>query len=65
MAWKVAKAARASPGGHDLVGKVERHSFEKLTANRERMKGNSMTTLVLLARLLPAVWGVADETPTP
>jgi DNA-binding MarR family transcriptional regulator len=49
--------------GHDVVRKVERHSFKKLTANLESLKGDSVAALVSAARLLPAVLGVADEEP--
>jgi DNA-binding MarR family transcriptional regulator len=49
--------------GHDVVRKVERHSFKRLTANLKGVNGNSVVALVSAARLLPAVLGVADEKP--
>lgn len=47
----------------NLVVKVERHSFEGLTANLTKLQPDSVAVVVSAARLLPAVLEVSHEKP--
>ena len=51
------------PKAKNLVAKVERHSFEALTANLTNLQPDSVAVLVSAARLLPAVLEVSHEKP--
>jgi DNA-binding MarR family transcriptional regulator len=47
--------------GRELVRKVERHSFARLTTNLQGVPAQSVAALVLAARLLPDVLEVTGE----
>ena len=49
------------PRGRELVRKVERHSFARLTTNLQGVPAESVAALLLAARLLPAALEVTGE----
>ncbi|MFP4477310.1 MAG: MarR family winged helix-turn-helix transcriptional regulator [Desulfatibacillaceae bacterium] len=49
------------PDGEQVVREVERHSFEIISANLEKLRPDALNRLVEAARLLPEVLEADDE----
>lgn len=51
------------PKARTLVASIERHSFERMTANLRRLPSHDVHVMIAAARLLPAVLEVPNEDP--